>query len=254
MRSKQPSLDITPMCDSTGPVSTGVGKISSIPLLYFIIQVCLIAWSGSQDIHDQRSNDQMDSPHRWQVIWKVLSWHSTIMLTLAKLWLCSPGLGLGCPRSSHLNSIRSKTVMVRSGQATARYWQSLSYCRDSFATSISGGETPAKNHYLVTLGWQWLIWYQQTRSNEIPVLSHFLSSPKSSHFLSSPKSKPPFTFLHVETPLSFTKIAPMLPTGREPRSGVKCILVTIVTGSLWLVRRYRWGQVNLKTISTIPSH
>ena len=43
-------------------------------------------------------------------------------------------------------------------------------------------------------------------------------------------------------------------TGRELRSGVKCIVVTIVTGSLWLVRRYRWGQVNLKTISTIPSH
>ena len=43
-------------------------------------------------------------------------------------------------------------------------------------------------------------------------------------------------------------------TGRELRSGVKCIVVTIVTGSLWLVRRYRWGQVNLKTISKIPSH
>ena len=43
-------------------------------------------------------------------------------------------------------------------------------------------------------------------------------------------------------------------TGRELCSGVKYILVTIVTGSLWLVRRYRWGQVNLKTISTIPSH
>ena len=43
-------------------------------------------------------------------------------------------------------------------------------------------------------------------------------------------------------------------TGRELRSGVKCIVVTIVTGSLWLARRYRWGQVNLKTISTIPSH
>ena len=43
-------------------------------------------------------------------------------------------------------------------------------------------------------------------------------------------------------------------TGRELRSGVKCIVVTIVTGSLWLVRRYRWGQVNLKTFSTIPSH
>ena len=43
-------------------------------------------------------------------------------------------------------------------------------------------------------------------------------------------------------------------TGRELRSGVKCIVVTIVTGSLWLLRRYRWGQVNLKTISTIPSH
>ena len=43
-------------------------------------------------------------------------------------------------------------------------------------------------------------------------------------------------------------------TGRELRAGVKCIVVTIVTGSLWLVRRYRWGQVNLKTISTIPSH
>ena len=44
------------------------------------------------------------------------------------------------------------------------------------------------------------------------------------------------------------------PEGRELRSGVKCIVVTIVTGSLWLVRRYRWGQVNFKTISTIPSH
>ena len=43
-------------------------------------------------------------------------------------------------------------------------------------------------------------------------------------------------------------------TGRELRSGVKCIVVTIVTGSLWFERRYRWGQVNLKTISTIPSH
>ena len=43
-------------------------------------------------------------------------------------------------------------------------------------------------------------------------------------------------------------------TGRELRSGVKCIVVTIVTGSRWLVRRYRWGQVKLKTISTIPSH
>ena len=43
-------------------------------------------------------------------------------------------------------------------------------------------------------------------------------------------------------------------TGRELRSGVNCIVVTIVTGSLWLVRRYRWGQVNLNTISTIPSH
>ena len=43
-------------------------------------------------------------------------------------------------------------------------------------------------------------------------------------------------------------------TGRELRSGVKCLVVTIVTGSLWLVRRYRWGQVNSKTISTIPSH
>ena len=43
-------------------------------------------------------------------------------------------------------------------------------------------------------------------------------------------------------------------TGRELRSGVKCIVVTIVTGSLWLVRWYRWGQVNLKTISMIPSH
>ena len=30
-------------------------------------------------------------------------------------------------------------------------------------------------------------------------------------------------------------------TGRELRSGVKCIVVTLVTGSLWLVRRYRWG-------------
>ena len=37
-------------------------------------------------------------------------------------------------------------------------------------------------------------------------------------------------------------------------TGVKCIIVTIVTGSLWLVRRYRQRQVNLKTISTIPSH
>ena len=98
-----------PMCDSTGPATTGVGKISSLRLLYCIIRVdfCLIAWSGSQEIHDQRSNDQMDSPHRWQVIWKVLSWHPTIMLTLAKLWLSSPGLGLGCPRSSHLNCVRS---------------------------------------------------------------------------------------------------------------------------------------------------
>ena len=43
-------------------------------------------------------------------------------------------------------------------------------------------------------------------------------------------------------------------TGGELRSGVKCIVLTIVTGSLWLVRRYRWGQVNLNTISTIPSH
>ena len=43
-------------------------------------------------------------------------------------------------------------------------------------------------------------------------------------------------------------------TGRELRSGVKCIVVTIVTGLLWLVRRYRRGQVNLETISTIPSH
>ena len=43
-------------------------------------------------------------------------------------------------------------------------------------------------------------------------------------------------------------------TGRELRSGVNCIVVTFVTGSLWLVRRYRWGQVNLNIISTIPSH
>ena len=43
-------------------------------------------------------------------------------------------------------------------------------------------------------------------------------------------------------------------TGRELRSGVKRTVVTIVTGSLWSVRRYRWGQVNLKTISTIASH
>ena len=31
--------------------------------------------------------------------------------------------------------------------------------------------------------------------------------------------------------------------GRELRSGVKCIVVTIVTGSLWLLWRYRWGQL-----------
>ena len=43
-------------------------------------------------------------------------------------------------------------------------------------------------------------------------------------------------------------------TGRELRSGVKCIVLTIVTGSLWLVWRYRWNCIEIHLASTIPSH
>ena len=42
-------------------------------------------------------------------------------------------------------------------------------------------------------------------------------------------------------------------TGRELRSGVKCIVLTIVTGSLWLVWRYRWNCIEIRLASTIPS-
>ena len=42
-------------------------------------------------------------------------------------------------------------------------------------------------------------------------------------------------------------------TGRELRSGVKCIVLTIVTGSLWLVWRYRWNCIEIHLASTIPS-
>ena len=42
-------------------------------------------------------------------------------------------------------------------------------------------------------------------------------------------------------------------TGRELRSGVKCIVWTIVTGSLWLVWRYRWNCNEIHLASTMPS-
>ena len=60
--------------------------------------------------------------------------------------------------------------------------------------------------------------------------------------------------LHKHTYLPLCVLTACALPGRELRSGVKCIIVTIVTGSLWLVRRYPQRQVNLKTISTIPSH
>ena len=43
-------------------------------------------------------------------------------------------------------------------------------------------------------------------------------------------------------------------TGRELRSGLKCIVLIIVTGSLWLVWRYRWNCIEIHLASTIPSH
>ena len=43
-------------------------------------------------------------------------------------------------------------------------------------------------------------------------------------------------------------------TGRELRSGVKCIVMTIVTGSLWSVWQYHLNCIEMHLALTIPSH
>ena len=109
--------------------------------------------------------------------------------------------------------------------------------------------------------------YIPVRNYQLNYITFFNSGNSSYHFkLMGCSSLPwPHRYRHKSQNEPVTKVTtihftpersspPVIITGREPRSGVKCIVVTIVTGLLWLVWRYRWGQVNLKTISTIPSH